>query len=270
MNVGHFFHMHPVFRFEEFASWKAQQGPIKAASVHSALAYYVKTGKLKQIRRHIYAVILPNQTSKGFVDSYLVAGKATRDSVLAYHTALELLGLAYSSFGQLTYLTQQKSKSFAFEAQFFRPVAHPYALSKKAMLNVGVMAIERQGVTLNVTNAARTFVDVLDRVELSGGWEEVYRSISNLAVLNIDEVINYCLALDNALLNAKVGYFLSLRREAFAATTAQLERLQAFKPKAPQYASKRGQDAFRLVKEWNVLLPTAVVDQQWEEPNDNV
>ena len=41
-----------------------------------------------------------------------------------------------------------------------------------------------------------------------GAGKEVYRSINNLIVLNVDEAIDdYCLMLDNARLNAKVGYF---------------------------------------------------------------
>lgn len=78
-----------------------------------------------------------------------------------------------------------------------------------------------------MTNAARTFVDVIDRVELYGGSEEVYRSISGLAVLNIDQVIDYCSMLDNVRLNAKVGYFLSQRQAAFAVTEKQLAPLLA-------------------------------------------
>ncbi len=89
--------------------------------------------------------------------------------MLAYHTALELHGVAYSAFGQLTYVTSQKNKVFEFQGGWFQAVTSPLAL--------GVQVINRQGLDIQVTGLARTFVDVLDRVELSGGWEEVCRSI---------------------------------------------------------------------------------------------
>ena len=78
----------------------------------SALAYYVAKGRIKNIRQKIYAVVPPNQSVENIlIDPDLVAGKVTQDTVSGYHSALELLGVNYSSFVQLTYITQQKSKS---------------------------------------------------------------------------------------------------------------------------------------------------------------
>ncbi len=271
MSIEQFFHEHLVFRHKEFADWKTQQKKIAASSVNTALRYYVNTGRIKLIRRKLYAVVPPNQSAESLVvDPYLIAAKATEDAVLGYHTALELLGVAYSAFQQFTYLTEQKSKPFEFQGQWFQPVWVPTGLQKKHDPLFGVEVVDRQGVMLKVTNAARTFVDVLDRVELSGGWEEVCRSIINLAVVDIDEVVHYCLMLGNASLSAKVGYFLSQRQGAFAVTEKQLKPLLNSKPKIPQYASKRGREEFQLVKQWNILLPVSVINQSWEEPGVDI
>jgi predicted transcriptional regulator of viral defense system len=267
MSIEQFFYEHPLFRHEEFSAWKALHNEIKEASVTSALRYYVNTGRIRPIRRKLYAVVPPNQTAENLtVDPYLIAGKATEDATLGYHTALELLGVGYSSFGQFTYITEQKSKSFEFQDLWFQPVLVSTALHNKQNYSIGVSTINRQGLNLRVTNTARTFVDVLNRIELSGGWEEVCRSITNIAVLNIDEVVEYCLMLDNACLSAKVGYFLSLRQGAFAVSIEKLQLLINTKPKTPLYASKRGKEPFQLVKEWNILLPLTVINQSWEEP----
>ena len=180
------------------------------------------------------------------------------------------MGLAYSSFGQLTYITAQKSKSFEIENNRYLPVAVPKTLQKKRCANVYVETINRQGVDIRMTNAARTFVDVLDRVELCGGWEEVCRSISKLVVLNIDEVIDYCLRFENARLNAKVGYFLSLRQGAFEVTEHQLIPLIKNSPKAPQYVSKSPEKKFQFVSLWNIYLPESVINRTWEEPDAEV
>lgn len=268
MTVEQFFYEHPVFRLEEFALFKSTVGAINSTSVKSALAYYVKFGRIKTIRRKLYAVIPPNQTvDTVLIDPYLVAGKVTEDAVIGYHSALELFGVAYSSFGQLTYITQQKSKPFDFNSHWYQSVASPLALQKKQAVDIYIDTINRQGVDIRVTNAARTFVDVLDRVELCGGWEEVYRSVSGLAVLNIDQVIDYCSMLDNARLNAKVGYFLSQRQGAFAVTEKQLAPLLAGKPKVAQYIPGAAGEQFQLIKPWNIYLPLSVINQSWEEPN---
>ncbi len=268
MTVEQFFYEHPVFRHEEFALFKLTMGTINPTSIKAALAYYVKFGRIKPIRRKLYAVVPPNQSIDSvLIDPYLVAGKVTEDAVIGYHSALELLGVAYSSFGQLTYITQQKSKPFDFNGHWYQSVASPLALQKKQAVDIHVDTINRQGVDIKVTNAARTFVDVLDRVELCGGWEEVYRSVTSLAVLNVDQVIDYCLMLNNTRLNAKVGYFLSQRQDAFAVTKQQLAPLLAEKPKVAQYTPGSAAEQFQLVKPWNIYLPLSVINQSWEEPD---
>ncbi len=44
------------------------------------------------------------------VDPYLVAAKMTEDAVLAYHTALEFHGRAYSVHWRLVYVSASKSR----------------------------------------------------------------------------------------------------------------------------------------------------------------
>jgi predicted transcriptional regulator of viral defense system len=263
-----FFFGHPVFRHGEFAAWKTSQGNIKSTSVNTALRYYIQSQKIKRIRRELYAVIPSNQTPKNVtIDPYLIAAKATKDAVLGYHTALELMGAAYSTFGQFTYLTLEKSKPFEFQNLRFQPVTPPAVLSKTQKAFMGIDHIHRQGILITVTNAARTFVDILDRIELCGGWEEVCRSIQHFSVLNIKEVITYCLLLKNKRLNATVGYFLSQRKGAFMVRENQLQPLLNAVPTIPQYASKKTNEPFKLVKPWNILLPLSVIHQSWEEPN---
>ena len=263
-----FFYEHPVFRHEEFAHFKSAHGKTNSHNVKMALAYYVKQGRIKPIRRKLYAVVPPNQSIDSvMIDPYLIAGKVTEDAIVGYHSALELLGTAYSSFGQLTYITKQKSKPFGFDGHWYQSVAALKVLQKKQLSDIYIDTINRQGIDIRVTNRARTFVDVLDRVELCGGWEEVYRSINSLAILDVKQVVEYCLILDNARLNAKVGYFLSQRRNAFAVTKQQLTPLLEAKPKATQYIPGEAGEQYQLVRPWNIYLPVSIINQSWEEPD---
>lgn len=268
MNIAIFFFEHPVFQHEEFAAWKTQQKPLKAISINTALRHHINAGRIIRIRRGLFAVVSPGQNGEfASIDPYLIAAKAAPDSILSYHTALELHGVAYSTFGQLTYLTQLKNKPFEFQSQWYQASKHPTALTKHKQTIISTQTINRQGMDIQVTNLSRTYVDILDRIELSGGWEEICRAVNKMVVINIDEVIDYCLLLNNARLAAKVGYFLEQRKGAFKASGKQLSRLLITKPKIPQYASKRNHDKFELVKKWNLLLPSRVIHQTWEEPN---
>ena len=266
-----FFYENPVFRLEELVAWKASHGSSKAASVQNLIQYYLNSGRLCRIRRKLYAVVPPNISKENLtVDPYILAGKVTHDSVLAYHTALELYGVAYSSFGQSYYLSKQKIKQFEFNSHFFKPVRWLGSLRKLADDDYEIDSINRQGVNLRITSLPRTFVDVLDRVELSGGWEEVVRSISNINVLDIDRTISYCLKLENATLAAKVGYFLEQREGAFSPTEEQLAILLKSKPLSPQYLSKKRTKPCRLIKKWNIMIPVNIDNKNWEEPEDDL
>ena len=271
MSIHLFFYEHPVFRREEFAAWKTAQGTPEPHAVDESLQHYLKSGRIVRLRRELYAVVPPDQTPEVFsADAYLIAGKAATDSLLAYHTALELHGLAYSIFHQFTFLTQYKIKPFICQQQQFQPIAIPIALCKQKSEDFAVMTINRQGVEVRLTNVARTFVDILDRAEISGGWEEVCRAINSIAVLNIDEVITYCLKLKNARLVAKVGFFLEQRKGAFIVSKEQLQELIAAKPKTPEYLSRKESQEGLLIKKWNLIVPKNILNPSWEEPHADI
>lgn len=272
MKIEVFFHTHPVFRYEEFARLKAEQGVNNPrAAARKALFYYTKMARLLNVRRGIYAVVPPDVSPDQItVDPYLLASKASNDSILVYHTALELHGVAYSAFEQFTFLTDQKIKPFEFRAQRFQSVAIPMVLKKSGDSNFGVEELDRQGMVIRVTNLARTFVDVLDRIELCGGWEEVVRSISNMAVLDVDTVIKYCLLLNNRILAAKVGFFLEQRQGAFSVSNDVLRPLMKKKPLTPQSLVAHEREGGQLVKKWNLILPLRILKKSWEEPDHDV
>src|SRR5699024_10322323 len=148
------------------------------------------------------------------VDPYLVAARATDDAILAYHTALEFHGRAYSGFSELQYLTAQAPRSVTFRDWRFRPVRFPKALLGTGNARFGVEHHDRHGQTVDVAGLERALVDVLDRPELSGGWEEAWRSLEMVEFFDLDQVVAYALLLDNATTIGKVGWFLQLHRDS--------------------------------------------------------
>lgn len=265
MDMSAFFYEHPIFTLEEFLEWRSNQGTKNKQSAYKAIQYYVTSDKLKRLRKGLYAVVPPNTTADHYtIDPYLLAGKIASDAVLAYHTALELHGIAYSVFEQFTFITTFKISPFEYDQQLFRPVVI------KKPITIGIETVNRQGINIKITTISRTFVDVLDHIELSGGFEEVCRSIENIAILNIDEIIAYCLKKNNARLAAKVGYFLEQRQGAFKVPEIQLKKLLTLKPKSPQYLSKNLHNDCRLIKKWNLMMPSFILNKKWEEPNVDI
>jgi predicted transcriptional regulator of viral defense system len=272
VKIEAFFYSNPIFRYEEFAEFKKREGGVSSTrAVHKALHYYIKRGRLINVRRGIYGVVPPNiQAEQTVIDPYLLASKAADDSILAYHSALELHGSAYSVFEQFTFVTTYKIKPFEVQNRWFKPVTLPMVLKRSAQADFGIQNLDRQGVTIRITSPERTFVDVLDRVELSGGWEEVVRSISNMAVLKVPDVITYCLLLNNRILAAKVGYFLEQRQGAFAVGEDVLKPLLDKKPLTAQSLLTDNREQGRLIKKWNIILPINLLNKTWDEPDYDV
>ena len=141
----------------------------------------------------------------------------------------------------------------------------PHHLQKKGKEMFGVVDHTLSGVKLKVTNLERTFVDVMNRPDLAGSWEEIWRSLELVEFFDLDQVVEYVLLLENATTAAKVGFFLEQHRETLMADDTHLSPLRDLRPRQPHYFIRRKRKNCHLVKEWNLLIPTEILNKSWEE-----
>jgi predicted transcriptional regulator of viral defense system len=121
--------------------------------------------------------------------------------------------------------------------------------------------MDRSGGQVKVTSLERTVADVLDRPDLAGGADEVWRSIAGVAALDLGELESYVRAMKSRTLAAKVGFFLERRAEDLAVPQTLLERLRKRAPRSPAYCDRRGKN--RFASRWNLMVP-----EGWIEPPD--
>jgi len=268
MSLTAFFTEHPVFTREEAEGCLAGAGSDRSPrTVDSLLAYHVRQGHLVRVRRGLYAAVPPGAANGRFApDPHLVAAKAADDAVLAYHTALEFFGRAYSSFHTYWFLTEQSARAFNYGDAEYRPVALPKPLRTPRRRKFQVDEVSRAGMTLQVTSLERTLVDVFDRVDLGGGWEEAWRSLEMVEYFDLDAVVRYALALGNATTVAKVGYFLECHAKKLMVEPEQFRKLERARPKQPRYLDREASDNL-LLSRWNLIVPRWVAEQHWEEPS---
>jgi predicted transcriptional regulator of viral defense system len=143
-------------------------------------------------------------------------------------------------------------------------VRFPRKLTAKGEQLFGVKEMDRAGTTVRVTTLERTLVDLLDRPDLGGGWEEIWRSLETVEFFDLDVVAQYSLLLENATTIAKVGFFLEQHKERLMVDESHLERLRARRPREPHYLA-RGQRGGRLVAGWNLVVPAKVLERSWAE-----
>jgi predicted transcriptional regulator of viral defense system len=266
MKLENFFHRHPVFTGEELTAFLASEGPRNSRTQEALLVYHVKTGRLVRVRRGLYAVVPPGASAETYpVDPYLLASRMTKDAVLAYHTALEFHGKAYSIYEHFTYLAPSPSRPVSFQSLQFKGVGFPKALSLKDRETFDVVKTDRAGLEVRVTGLERTFVDVLNRPDLTGSWEEIWRSLESVEFFDLDKVALYVDLLGNATTAAKVGFFLEQHRDSLMVNEAHLKTFRDRRPRRPHYLERSRRKAGRFVAAWNLVVPEDVYGRSWEE-----
>jgi len=263
MKLNSFFSRHPVFTVEELDNSLVDVDR-KARTV--LLNYHRRKGRVLPIRRGLY-VVVPNgmDPESAPVDPYLLASKMTNDAVLAYHTALELYGRAYSVFQRFFYLSRRPSQPVHFRGSEFKGVLMPKALRDKGMEFFGVDSIERQGLQMRVTGLERTLVDVLDRPDLCGGWEEIWRSLESVEYFKLDQVVKYVQLLHKSTTAAKVGFYLEQHKNTLMVDERYLDELRKLVPRQPHYLERSRRNGGRLLPEWNLIVPEEVIQRSWGE-----
>jgi len=261
-----FFAKHPVFTLEEFTAFLKQRGSVSKWTRKALLAHHQRKGRILRVRRGLYLVVPPGTDPASCpVDPYLLGTRMTEDAVLGYHTALEFHGKAYSVSHRILYLSSRRSSPLIFRSFTFQRVPFPKALLTKGKELFGVETHERAGLPVRVTSLERTLVDLLDRPDLGGGWEEIWRSLELVEFFDLDVVVEYTLLLENATTAAKVGFFLEQHRDRLMVEERHLAVLRAHRPQSPHYMVRTPRGSGRLIPEWNLVVPVEVLERRWEE-----
>ncbi|AQQ71700.1 hypothetical protein SMSP2_02077 [Limihaloglobus sulfuriphilus] len=256
----------PVFSTEQVKQLLAQRGTVGRRSADSWLGYYQKKGSIIRIKRGLYASVPIGAEPSTFTpDPFLIASRMADDAVLAYHTALEFHGRAYSLHRRLTYQTASPTRLLTFHGWQFQPVKFPKPLQQHGKENFGVIGENRDGISIRVTSLERTLVDVLNRPDCSGSWEEIWRSLESIEYFDLKQVIDYALLLDNATTIAKLGFFLEQHSRELLIEKEQLEILKPMLPKQPHYLSRQKRENGILVKEWNLIVPKEILHRTWTD-----
>jgi len=263
MRIEEFFAKQAVFTTADWKGYLSTRGSEKQNTRKNLLAYHRDKGRILQIRRGLYATVPTGSGPSTFqVDPFLVAAKLKPDSVLAFHTALEFHGRAYSTFKRLTYTSTNRSASLRFQSNDYASVKEQQSFNKKP---IGVQTILRSHIEVRVTSLERTLVDVMHRPDLSGSWEEIWRSLGSVEYFDIDQVIKYTRTLKNATTAAKVGFFLDQHRDALLLDNSYIVPLQRLIPHQPHYLERGNRKDCKLVKDWNLMVPSRILDRTWEE-----
>ena len=249
---------HAVFSREELALVLRRRGRADA-TVDSHLTRWRRQGRIARVKPGVFLRLAAATGPVPVPDFVAIASRMAPDAVLAYHTALEVHGVAQSAFERLTFLTWTKARPTSFQGRRFTPVRPRASLLAAEGGKAWIERADRGGTEILVTTIERTVADVLDRPDLAGGMDEVWRSLHAIPALDPKALEEYVVLLGSRTLAAKVGFFLESRRDELVIPQAALDRLRTRIPRAPVFMDRRRKG--RLVARWALIVPQDLLER---------
>lgn len=167
------------------------------SSFFSLVSRYMKQGKIKQIKKDLYALVDPS-TNEIYATRFQIASRLFDDSYFSYHETLEYYGLSNQSFvSNFVYLCHTYAKELEFQDVRYE--------SKKSNCHLQILdRMKEEGV--RVVSLERAIVDAIDCPSLSGGVEEIEYALENAPDLDISSVEQMLEHYNKDYLYRKVGF----------------------------------------------------------------
>jgi predicted transcriptional regulator of viral defense system len=214
------------------------------------VSYLKSQGYLVQVRRGLHAIVpIDARGSPPPPNPYLVASKLTDPYVLSYHTALELHGVAQSTFYTVHVATSKRFRPFTHRGVRFLAVrATPQEV--KAAATQLKLADQR----VKVASREWTVAHCALRLDLAGGFEEFLKSVAGFAYLRPERLLEAATLLGRKILYHRLGFLLDTYRKRWHVSTDDLDLFRANLGDYTDYFGARPGHA-RYVREWNLMVP---------------
>lgn len=216
------------------------------------------SGKLLHPRRGLYVAVPPQNIYENSFqpDRYLMASKIREPYYLGFHTALEIHGVAYSSYDEVYIVVPPEKRFTPFE---FKQVSYSPAFDSSN--RTGIKKMTHKGQELVVSSPSRTFLDCIDRPRYAGGWEECLKSLESLGGVKSKDIKNILDERQKDMLYRKTGFILSLFDENpyYEGILSQIKPyLKENIGDYPMYLNKSSKNEFD--EEWNLYVPSGFED----------
>lgn len=259
-----FFSAHPVFSRAEYAAAVGRRRQDRV--VTAMLTQHLRAGNIRRIARGVFASVPKHaDAGKWSVDRFLAASRLRHGGVIAYHSALELHGCAYTEGHDVQVIAQGEPGTFeavGFACRFVKP-PRGFDMQNRPLAD-RVTVVDRLGLDVSVTTIERTIVDVFDRCDLAGGAEELFNSLDLIARVDTAALVRFARALGNATAAGALGYWLERGQERLGVPDNALEDFRMLMPLQARYALGAKSGEGKTAKGWNVILPIGVIDRRFE------
>jgi predicted transcriptional regulator of viral defense system len=209
---------------------------------------------IRRVKGGVYAIAPPPDWAgdeRTAINWYAAAAHAVEGEpyYLAYYTAMELHRMLQHPLRTVFVAVTAHHRPLVFGPARIRFVK----LTPKKLF--GDERRRLDGYVLNVARLERTFLDCVDRPDLCGGIEEVFRGfVRRQADLDADRLLGFVHRLDKPVLTKRLGFLLEAAGYAEPETLWELERaagrLKRFKP----LDKTRPHDGGERNRRWELII----------------
>jgi len=219
-----------------------------ANAAKEILRRYKKQGYISQVRRDLY-VVTDLATKVAVASKFEIACHITPSSLLSYHAALEYHGLAHQVFYELYVSSEEKFEIFDYEG-----ISYTY---HAAVSDAGVVCPVTDSF-VRVTDVERTVIDCINRIDLSGGLEELVQCFAIITCINEKKLIDYLSVFEKQFLYQKAGFILSYFQKEMKLSDTFFDLCKSKIGKSTRYLTHT-EECDRYFKAWKLCAPQNIL-----------
>ncbi len=222
---------------------------IKRMHAYILLNNMHKKGALDKVKANLYVRIpghIVHDRGEFAEDPILIAKHLARPYFFSYYTALHIHGLAQQYSRQFYLSTTRVAPCVSYHGSEIRPVvvkkARFFGFEKKTYGKEEVV----------VSDLERTILDVLNRPEYAGGYEEILRCFLDMEKVDWDRLLAYAGKMRESILYNRLGFVFELLKDSVKTPSSFLSAVEK-RLSEHKYYFERGRKG-RLVNRWRLIV----------------
>ena len=221
------------------------------------LRRYKKQGLISHVRRDLYvATDLASKLS--IASKFEIASHITPSSYLSYHAALEYHGIAHQVFFELYVSSKELFNNFDYDG-----ISYTFC---KSQTEIGIVNPLTDSL-IRVTDLERTVLDCINRIDLSGGLEELIECFALITYINENMLLSYLHHFDKQFLYQKTGFILGYFQKEMKLSDTFFATCKSKIGKSTRYLTDN-HESDTYFKEWRLCAPRNILSflEQGETP----
>jgi predicted transcriptional regulator of viral defense system len=240
--------------FFTLADLEAKLGLPERRAAYGVIRRLARAKLIRRVKRGVYAIAPPADWGGGeatAINWYVAAANAVRDEpyYLGYYTAMELNQMLHNPLRSVFVAVTTHHRELKFGPARIRFVK----LTADKLFGQEDRRLD--GHVVKVAALERTFLDCVDRPDLCGGIEEVFRGfVRRCGDLDPDRLLRFVYRLDKPVVTKRLGFLLEAAGYGNPEVFWELERAAGKLKRFTPLDKTRPQDDGERNRRWELIL----------------